>query len=143
MTRAEFVRSLFNFLELDSEYDESPFSDVIAESWYEESVIWAYSNGIVAGTSDTTFSPATSVTREQVCSLLVRFAKKYEITLSPVNAPVTFKDAKKISTYAKDDISVAQQAGLIYGDTSGNFNPQGKATRAEVAAIMVRFLKKM
>ena len=143
MTRAEFVRSLFNFLELDSEYDESPFSDVVVESWYEESVIWAYSNGIVAGTSDTTFSPATSVTREQVCSLLVRFAKKYEITLSPVNSAVTFKDAKKISSYAKDDISVAQQAGLIYGDTSGNFNPQGKATRAEVAAIMVRFLKKM
>lgn len=143
MTRAEFVRSLFNFLELDSEYDESPFSDVAIGSWYEDSVIWAYSNGIVAGTSETTFSPTASVTREQVCSLLVRFAKKYEITLTPVNAGITFKDAGKISAYAKEDISIAQQAGLIYGETNGNFNPQGKATRAQVAAIMVRFLRKM
>ncbi len=140
MTRAMFVATLSRMsgAEVDNNA-KTKFSDVKTGQWYTGAVKWASDNGIVAG-SNGRFMPNDPITREQICTLIVSYANFAKIKLTPNTAAVKFKDEKKISKWAKSAVAACQRAGLIAG-SNGNFNPQGKASRAEVAQILMQFDK--
>ena len=140
MTRAMFVATLSRMAGVKvSNKVTTKFSDVKSGQWYTGAVKWASDNGIVKG-SDGKFSPNDPITREQICTIFVTYAKYKKVTLTPKQAAVTFKDAKKISKWAKAAVTTCQRAGLVEG-SNGNFDPQGKATRAAVAQIIMNFDK--
>lgn len=117
------------------------FSDVDYGQYYAGYAIWAYQYGIVTGDgSADRFSPDGVVTREQVCALLNRYATVMGLSISKTESAVTFPDDSSISSWAKADVAVMQQAGVVkgYGE-SGRFEPAGSATRAEVATMFQRF----
>ena len=140
MTRAMFVVVLSKIAGVDtSKYGVSGFKDVPASSWYTKPVTWASQYGIVGGTAPTTFSPDSSVTREQICVMLKAYVDKMGVSAPEVNPLKTFKDDGKISSWAKGAVYFCQRHGFVAGDNSGNFNPANPATRAQVAVIAVNF----
>ena len=112
------------------------FRDLAAD-WYKDPVIWAYSTGVVKGTSDSTFSPNDQITREQMVAMLYRYSKAADAQsdLSKI------KDAASITEYAKPAVAWAVKNGVVNGFEDGTFRPQGNATREQMAAIMARFDK--
>ncbi len=140
MTRAMFVSVLSRMAGVTLKNNvKTVFADVKSGQWYTGAVKWASGNDIVAG-ADGKFMPNDPITREQICTILVTYAKHMKITLKPKQAAVTFKDAKDISKWARSAVTACQRAGLVAG-ANGNFNPKGKATRAEVAQILTQFDK--
>ena len=137
-TRGMIVTILYR-LEKEPAAGTSPFADVAANQWYAKAVAWAAANGVVNGTSSTTFNPNDPITREQMAAILYRYAsfKGYDVTGKADLASYT--DASQISDYAKDAMSWANQAGLIGGVSATALQPQGSATRAQVATILMRF----
>ncbi len=117
------------------------FSDVDYGQYYAGYAIWAYAKGIVTGDGNAdTFSPDGIVTREQVCALLNRYASVMGMTVAKSEDAATFPDDGAISSWAKQDVYAMQQAGVVKGRAgSGQFDPSGSATRAEVAAMFQRF----
>ncbi len=140
MSRAMLVQVLYN-LEGQPETDASAFTDVAADAWYADAVAWAADAGIVTGVSDTTFAPDVTMTREQIATILYRYAayKGYDMTAS--NDLSGYADAGEIGSYAVEAMGWANGAGLITGSTATTLNPLGSATRAEVATILMRFLE--
>ena len=116
----------------------SAFTDVSRDAWYAAAVDWAAANGIVNGTSATTFAPNDPITREQMAAILYRYAafKGYDTTKLADLA--TYRDAASVSAYAKDAMVWANAAGLISGVTPDTLAPTGSATRAQVATILMR-----
>lgn len=144
MIRADFVTAIGRISERDvNEYYYGGFSDVDQNAYYAASVNWAASEGIVSGVDGNLFAPGDKITREQACVIIVRFANAMGYNLSATQAAVTFSDNASISSYAKEAVATAQKAGLINGKGDNQFDPQGYATRAEVAAIMIRLLNKI
>ena len=140
MTRAMLVTVLYRLEGQPAVSGRSGFSDVKLNSYYEDAVTWAADNGIVNGTGATTFSPNANVTREQMAAILYRYAqyKQYSTTASAsLNG---FSDAAKVSTYAKAPLSWAVAEKLVNG-SEGKLLPTGNATRAQVAAILHRFVE--
>lgn len=140
MTRAMLVTVLYRLEGQPTVSGRSGFSDVKLNSYYEDAVTWAADNGIVNGTGATTFSPNANVTREQMAAILYRYAqyKQYGTTASAgLNG---FSDAAKVSTYAKAPLSWAVAEKLVNG-SEGRLLPTGNATRAQVAAILHRFVE--
>ena len=140
MTRAMLVTVLYRLEGQPTVSGRSGFSDVKLNSYYEDAVTWAADNGIVNGTGATTFSPNANVTREQMAAILYRYAqyKQYGTTASAgLNG---FSDAAKVSTYAKAPLSWAFAEKLVNG-SEGRLLPTGNATRAQVAAILHRFVE--
>ncbi len=137
-TRGMIVTILYR-LEKEPAAGTSPFTDVDAGQWYAKAVAWAAANGVVNGTSPTTFNPNDPITREQMAAILYRYAsfKGYDVTGKADLAG--FTDAAQISAYAKDAMSWANKAGLIGGVSATTLQPQGSATRAQVATILMRF----
>lgn len=140
MSRAMLVQVLYN-LEGQPETDASAFTDVAADAWYADAVAWAADAGIVTGVSNTTFAPDVTMTREQIATILYRYAayKGYDMTAS--NDLSGYADAGEIGSYAVEAMGWANGAGLITGSTATTLNPLGSATRAEVATILMRFLE--
>lgn len=140
ITRAEFVQVLANMSNVDTSNNavETKFSDVKSGAWYAAAVKWAADNGIVSGTSDTTFAPTAVITREQMCVMLVNYAQYKGITLKTDVAKVTFPDDAKISSWAKDAVYACQMAGIVSGKGTG-FAPVDTATRSEVTVIVSIF----
>ncbi len=143
MTRSMFVTVLYR---LDGGEAESSanFTDVPRGSWYSDAVAWASENSIVTGTGGGRFSPKANVTREQLITILYRYLNAVGATLEDSGTSVTFRDSSSISSYAGPAVQAMKDAGIIGGkpDSYGGyrFDPRGKATRAEVASIMCRFL---
>ena len=137
-TRGMIVTILYR-LEKEPSAGTSPFTDVDASQWYAKAVAWAAENGVVNGTSPTTFNPNDPITREQMAAILYRYAsfKGYDVTGKADLAG--FTDAAQISDYAKDPMAWANKAGLIGGVSADTLQPQGSATRAQVATILMRF----
>lgn len=140
MTRAMLVTVLYRLEGEPAVTGRSGFSDVTIGSYYEAAVTWAADSGIVNGTSATTFSPSENVTREQMAAILCRYAqyKRYDTTVSA--ALSAFSDAAAVSTYAKAPLSWAVAEKLVNG-TDGKLLPRASATRAQVAAILHRFVE--
>ncbi len=141
ITRAQFVQLFANLDGADlSEYTETKFEDVDMNEWYGPAVAWAEANGVVNCTSETTFSPAEEITREQMCVLIVNYAEYANIELSTEEPKDTeFTDADSISGWAKEAVEACAKAGIINGTGDGTFNPIGTADRASVATLITNF----
>ena len=142
-TRAQVVQILYNLSGCPKAYDGSPFTDLTAD-WYQHSIVWAYQNGIVSGTSATTFEPEAPVTREQIAVILMGYAEKVlGLDFSADKADLTaFPDGASVSDWARDAVAEAVALGLISGAQTkdGTFlQPQGGATREQAATILTSF----
>ena len=116
------------------------FTDVSGSDWYATAVNWAAASGITSGTGDGNFSPNTAITREQLAAILMNYAQYKGQDTSARATLDTYSDATAISSWANDVMSWAVAEGLLTGVTADTLQPQGAATRAQVAAILQRFL---
>ena len=140
MTRAMLVTVLYRLEGEPVGTGSSSFSDVRSGSYYEKAVAWAAANGIVTGTGSTSFSPDAKVTREQLAAILYRYAQYKKLDTDAGAKLDSFSDAGNVSGYASEALSWAVSEGLING-ASGRLTPKGDATRAQVAAILHRFVE--
>lgn len=115
------------------------FEDVAADDWYGQAVAWAANEGIASGTSAETFSPNAAVTREQLAALLCNFVAQQGMDTTARSDLSNFDDAATVSDWAQDAVSWAHAEGLIAGISATTLSPQGEATRAQLAAMLVRF----
>lgn len=115
------------------------FEDVAADDWYGQAVAWAANEGIASGTSAETFSPNAAVTREQLAALLCNFAAQQGMDTTARSDLSSFDDAAAVSDWAQDAVSWAHAEGLLAGTSATTLSPQGEATRAQLAAMLVRF----
>ena len=138
-TRGMVVTVLYRLEGSPTEAGWSPFTDVDPGMYYAPPVAWAAWNEIVNGYSDTLFGPNDSITREQMATILYRYAQFKGCDSSQQGNLAQFVDVGKVSSYAKKALSWANYWGLIQGKGDGILDPQGLATRAEVAAILCRF----
>ena len=129
--------------------DEPPepvgFTDVAPGAWYEEAVLWAAENGIVTGYPDGTFAPDKPLTREQLATLFYRYSQWLDLDVTPRTELDEFPDAAMVSDYAIDAISWAVKTGLVNGiggvGTHPLLSPDGTATRAQTATMIMRFMQ--
>ena len=137
-TRGMIVTILYRLENEPAVSGGSAFTDVESGAWYANAVTWAAANDIVNGTSATTFAPNSPITREQMAAILYRYAayKGYDVSQKADLSGYT--DAASISGYAKDALAWANAQKLITGVTDTTLNPQGSATRAQVATILMR-----
>ena len=144
-TRAQIVQILYNLEGEPKVSGTTPFTD-LTQDWYQDAVLWAYQTGVVAGTSSTTFEPDLPVTREQIAVILMEYMTrvlKLERTWTPADLSI-FPDAGSVSDWAKDAMADAVGLGLISGASNGGqtcLEPQGSATREQVATILMEFCK--
>ena len=143
VTRAQLVTMLWR---LDGEPSVNyalPFTDVSGGEWYAEAVRWAAGEGIVNGVSETEFAPNAAVTREQLAAILHRYAqhKGYDVSIGESTNILSYSDFASISEYAISAMQWACGEGIITGVTESTLEPQGTATRAQSAAILMRFLE--
>ena len=121
---------------------KNSFTDVEAGKWYADAITWTAENGIFAGYSKDKFGPDDPITREQLAAIFYRYAdyKGYDLTVK--GDLDKFKDADKITDYAKTAMQWAVGSGLVKGKSGNLLDPQGTATRAEIAAMLHRFIEK-
>lgn len=125
----------------------APFNDVPRGQWYTDAIWWAKLMGVVSGTSATTFDPEGEITREQLAVILYNYTKQFAPgSLTATGSLAGFPDAASVSSWARTEMAWAVGNGLISGTGSGSvayLTPQGSATRAQVAAILMRFEQAM
>ena len=142
-TRAQLVLILYRYSGSPAVSGSAPFNDLDAD-WYKDAVTWAYRSGIVNGTSDSTFSPNAYITREQLVTIFYRYCREYKgMDVSGVLSVSSFPDAGHISPYAMKPFQWAVKQGYISGIAANGqtlLSPQGNATRAQIATIMMRFV---
>ena len=121
---------------------KNSFTDVEAGKWYADAITWTTENGIFAGYGKDKFCPDDPITREQLAAIFYRYAdyKGYDLTVK--GDLDKFKDADKITDYAKTAMQWAVGSGLVKGKSGNLLDPQGTATRAEIAAMLHRFIEK-
>lgn len=140
LNRAMFVTMLYRVAGEPAVSKTADFSDVPGDTWFSDAVAWASSQGIVDGYDDDLFGPYNSLTREQLATILYRYAKwSGRSTYAPTDALAGFADAAEVSAYALDAMRWAVYTGLMQGSENG-LEPQSSASRAQVAAIIHRFL---
>ena len=141
MTRAMLVTVLYSMEGKPAVDGALPFSDVAANSWYYAPVAWAYKNGIVSGTSATSFSPESNITREQMVAIFSKYANAKGLD-TPASASIDgYADADTVSPYARNALSWAVGNGIISGTSATTLTPAGSATRAQCAVILMRFVE--
>ena len=142
-TRGMIVTILYRMKGEPSHSGKNPFTDVKSGQWYTDAVIWAAENGIVDGMGNGKFEPETNITREQLATILCRFAKTEGIySDKDCTMLVGFADQSKVSSWAADSMSWAVGVGLVGGSNEKDglyLMPQGNAQRCQVAAIFQRF----
>ena len=140
LTRSMIAQVLYNLEERPEAPGASGFTDVAAGAWYADAVNWAAARGIVKGYDTGTFGPEDSVTREQLAAILYRYAqaKGYDTTQGGM-AVREFSDSASISDWAQTAMSWAVNAQVLSGKGNGVLDPQGTATRAEVAQMLMNF----
>ncbi len=116
------------------------FSDVSADAYYADAVAWAAEAGIVNGYSASAFGPADAITREQMAAILMNYSEYQGSDVSARADLSSFSDAESVNTWAEEAVQWAVSEGLIKGVTADTIQPQGQATRAQVAAILQRYL---
>ena len=143
-TRAQIVQILYNLEGTPAVSGTTPFTDLTA-NWYKPAILWAYQNNVVAGTSPTTFDPDQPVTREQIAVILTQYmfhVLKMNRTWTPADLSA-FPDGAQVSGWAKEAMQDAVALGLINGTKASDglvyLDPQGSATRQQVATILMNF----
>ena len=139
-TTRGMIVAILHRLEGEPAAQDAGFSDVADGSWYASAVAWAKETGIVNGYSDSTFGPNDAITREQMAAILMNYAeyKGQDVTASADLSG--YADADTVSGWATDAVQWAVETGLLKGVANDTLEPQGMATRAQVAAILQRFL---
>ena len=138
MTRAMLVTVLYRLEGQPAVNGRSGFSDVQYNGYYEDAVTWAADNGIVNGTSTSTFSPNVNVTREQMAAILYRYAQYKKYNTAASSSLNSFSDHTSVSGYAVASLQWSVAEKLVNG-SNGKLMPTGNASRAQVAAILHRF----
>lgn len=140
MTRSMVVTVLFRMAGHPGSRMAAAFSDVPESSWYAKAANWAAENGIMEG-DGRSFTPDAPVTREQLCTVLVRYLDYAGLMLGETSAPGHFADADAISPWAADAVESALKAGLLTGKPGDLIDPHGEASRAEIATVLQRFVE--
>ena len=141
LTRAMLVTVLYRNAGEPAVNKSIPFADVDMGSWYANAVIWAKQNGIVNGVNDTEFAPDANITREQIATIMFRYAQYKGMDAVTLEENLHFADANEISEYAVSAMNWAVGTGLMNGKSATTLNPLDNATRAEIAAILQRFIE--
>ena len=141
-TRAQLVTILWRMMGEPKATKPAPFTD-LTQDWYREAVAWAAENGITTGTSATAFSPDAPVTREQMVTIFYRVCRDYlELDVSPAASLAGFPDSASVSPWAQDALQWGVAVKLVNGVAAGGsvyLQPQGSATRAQIATVMRNF----
>ncbi len=149
VTRGMFITVLARIAGVDTsnaanKAAKTKFNDVKTGKYYTAAIKWASENGVVDGVTDTTFAPDSAIERQQLCVMIVNFAKYMKVDLKATKAEIAFKDSAAIMKYAKDAVKVCQMAEIVNGyQVSGGyeFRPANTATREEAAQIIYKFHK--
>ena len=141
-SRSMLVTTLWRMAGSPSAGGPIPFDDVNEEAWYAEAVRWAAGEGIVNGYSSGIFAPDDTLTREQMAEMLYRFAGYMGYDISGAADLSGYSDTEEISGYAARALSWAGAEGLINGMSDTVLAPKGSATRAQMAAILMRFCER-
>ena len=138
-TRAQLVTILYRMEGQPAVSGDLPFTDVEAGTWYTNAVGWAAQNGIVNGVGDDTFAPGNDLTREQLVTILYRYAetKGYDVSASADLAG--YPDGEEIQAYAREAMAWAVAENIIQGMEDDTLKPAGNASRAQIATILMRF----
>ncbi|MDF3001289.1 MAG: hypothetical protein K0Q48_1408 [Bacillota bacterium] len=142
MTRGMIVTVLHRLSGDKGSYTNA-FADIPSGAWYENAAAWASAKGIVGGVGSNQFAPENALSREQLAVMLYNYAKYkgLDVSVGKDTNILSYNDSTDISEYAHSALQWACGSGIIKGDDSGNLNPQSPASRAEVAAILERFIK--
>ncbi len=143
LTRAMLVTVLYRLEGEPATNRSIPFADVDMGAYYGNAVSWAKQNGIVNGVSETKFAPNDNITREQIAAIMHRYAKfkGYDVSVGENTNILSYDDFDSISEYAIAAMQYACGSGLMKGKSESTLNPLDDATRAEIAAILHRFIE--
>ncbi len=142
MTRGMFVTALGRLADVDiSTYKQSSFTDVKADAYYMGYIEWGVKNNILVGVGGGKFDPDGLVTREQMAVIMDRYATAIGFKLPEVHTQNVFADNAKIGAWAAPSVKCVQMASIIQGKSNNLYDPQGTATRAEVSAVLRRFVE--
>ena len=143
LTRAMLVTVLYRNESKPAADNRHSFTDVEKGAYYENAVSWALQNGVIKGISETEFAPDAPITREQIAAMMHRYAqwKGIDVSSGEDTNILSYSDFDMISEYAIAPLQWAAGTGLFKGRTEITLNPRDNATRAEIAAILNRFLK--
>ena len=138
-TRAQLVTILYRLEGEPAVSGDLPFTDVEAGIWYTDAILWAAQNNIVNGVTDTTFAPGDEITRQQLVTILYRYAeaKGYDVSASANLSG--YPDADQVQDYAQPAMAWAVAENIIQGMEDGTLKPAGNASRAQIATILMRF----
>ena len=139
LSRAMMVQILYNMEGKPAVVGQSTFEDVTAGAWYHDAIVWANANGIVNGLSHTAFGPNGNITREQMVAILYRYAQYKGLDISARTTVTAYADDEKISAWAKENVAWGVAVGLISGTGNNKLDPNGNATRAQIAQVMMNF----
>jgi len=140
LTRAMLVTVLYRNEGEPATNRSIPFADVDMGSYYGNAVSWAKQNGIVSGVTENSFAPDTNITREQIATIMFRYAQYKGMNAVTLEENLHFTDSSEISDYAVSAMNWAVGTGLMKGKSATTINPKDNATRAEIAAILQRFI---
>ena len=140
MTRAMLVTMLYRMASEPEVTEQSGYTDVAVGSWYEKAVLWTVEKKIAYSQSETVFGVDGTATREQIVTMLYRYARTMGYDVSKYGNTTGFSDSGEISPSAKGAVSWAVANNLISGKENNRFEPTASANRGEVVAIMMRFL---
>ncbi len=139
-TRGQLVTVLYRMAGMPAVEDECGFTDVPADSWYHDAVVWAYVSGITTGMTDTLFAPSSHVTREQVVTFLCRYAGFTGMDTTATGDLSAYADADLVSGYALPAMTWAVEQGIITGMGEDILSPGASSARAQIATMLMRFL---
>ena len=146
VTRGMFITILARIAGVDTSKNANntttKFTDVGYGKYYTAAIKWAVANGVANGMSNTQFAPDNAIQRQQLCVMIVNFAKFCGVSIGKAEPAIAFADAGSIGNYAKNAVSICQMADIVNGYPEGSrtvFKPQNTATRAEAAQILYKF----
>ncbi|MEE1012825.1 MAG: S-layer homology domain-containing protein [Clostridia bacterium] len=143
ITRAMMVTVLYRAEGEPEITGKTTFEDVDDNAYYAKAVVWGQQNGIIKGYSETEFAPDQNITREQIAAIMHRYAqhKGYDVSVGENTNILSYSDFNSISEYAIASMQYAVGSGLMKGKASSTLNPLDNATRAEIAAVLHRFIE--
>ena len=143
LTRAMLVTVLYRNEGEPATNRSIPFADVDMGAYYANAVTWAKQNNIVNGVTENEFAPYENITREQIAAIMHRYAqyKGYNVSVGENTNILSYSDAESVSEYAVASMQYVVGSGLMKGKSATTLNPKDYATRAEIAAILQRFIE--
>lgn len=139
LNRAMLAQILYNMEGQPEVTGESTFTDVTADEWYHDAIVWAAGNGIVQGVSDTTYAPLDDIAREQFATMLYRYAEMKGYDTSVTGDLSAFTDKESVSDWANEAVAWAVGVEILRGYGDGILNPLGGSTRAEAAQMLYNY----